>query len=180
MNKNKNILFCAMASVLMTGCSSMGEEVIEKSPVPVYEQTPVSEVEVHDALILAAQNADKALRIYTEVNSAAKREELTYEKIRQANFQASHAPKGLERPISMEWDGPIRPVLNQIASEVDYQIRFVGDLPPVPHTVVFTAHEKPVIEVLRDIDSKVNNVDIDIHVNNEVNIIEVIYVDRFK
>lgn len=178
---NKSILFCVLSSIMMTGCSSLGgEEVIEKSPVPTYEPTPVSEKEVHDALIIAAKNADQALRIYTEVNSAAKREELTYEKIRQAKFHASYIPKGLERPISMEWEGPIRPVLNQIAREVDYQIRFVGDLPPVPHTVTFVAHEKPVIEVLRDIDSKVNNLNIDVYEDSDANIIEVIYVDRFK
>lgn len=177
---NKSILFCTLASIMMTGCSSFSNEVVEKAPVPEYEPTPVSEKEVHDALIVAAQNADKALKIYTEINNAAQRDELTYEKIRQAKFQAAYTPKGLERPISLEWDGPIRPVLNQIAKEVDYQIRFVGDLPPVPHTVTFVAHDKPIMEVLRDIDAKVNNVDIDIYEDSETKIIEVIYVDRLK
>jgi hypothetical protein len=176
----KSILFCVLSSVLMSGCSALSGEEVEKSPVPVYEPSPVSEKEVYDAFIAAAKNADEALRIYTEVNTASKREELTYEKIRQAQFQASYIPKGMERTISMEWEGPIRPVLNQLAREVDYKVRIIGDLPPVPHTVTFVAHEKPIIEVLRDIDSKVKNININVYENKDANIIEVIYVDGFN
>lgn len=179
---NKSILFCILSSILMTGCSSFSsEEEIEKAPVPQYQPSIVSEKEVHDAFIQAAQNVDKALLVYTEVNNAAKQEELTYEKIRQANWEAQYIPSGMERRRTFTWDGPLRPLISQLAKDTDYQIRFIGELPPEPHTISVVANETMVIDVIRDINAKVDGlVDISIHDKNEIKLIEVIYVDRFK
>lgn len=177
---NKSILFCALSSLLMTGCSSLEDEVI-KDPVPNYEPSMAAEKEVYDALITAAKNVDESLRIYAEVNNAAKREELTYEKIRQANWNATAVPEGMGRKITMTWEGPIRPLLRQIGKEVNYKVKFIGELPPVPYDVTIVANNTPVIDVLRDIDAKSGGlVNINIFSDKSAKIIEVRYVDRFK
>tara|TARA_Y100000588_G_scaffold341918_1_gene386304 strand:+ start:1248 stop:1787 length:540 start_codon:yes stop_codon:yes gene_type:complete len=178
---NKRILFCILSSAVMSGCASFTEEEVVKAPVPTYEPSVVSEKEVYDTFILAAKNVDESLRIYAEVNNAAKRDELNYEKIRQAQWNAQYVPEGLERPMTITWEGPIRPLISQLTKEVDYQVRFIGDLPPVPHTVSVVAKNKPIIEILRDINAKVDGlVDINIFSDSEAKIIEVKYVDRFK
>ena len=72
-------------------------------------------------------------------------------------------------------------MISQLTKEVDYQVRFIGDLPPVPYTVSVVAKNKPIIEILRDINAKVDGlVDINIFSDSEAKIIEVKYVDRFK
>lgn len=178
---NKSILFCVLSSVLMAGCSSFGEEEVVKAPVPTYEPSMAGEKEVYDALILAAKNVDESLRIYAEVNNAAQREELTYEKIRQANWNATATPEGMGRKITLTWEGPIRPLLKQIGKEVNYKVKFIGELPPVPYTVSIVANNTPIIDVLRDIDAKTGGlVDIDIYSDKAAKVIEVRYVDRFK
>lgn len=178
---NKNILFCILSSILVTGCSSFSEEEIEKAPVPQYQPSVVSEKEVHDAFIQAAKNVDKAFLIYTEVNNAAKQDELTYEKIRQANWEAQYIPSGMERRTTFEWNGPLRPLISQLAKDTDYQIRFVGELPPEPHSISVVANQTMIIDVIRDINAKVDGlVNISIHDKNEIKLIEVIYVDKFK
>ena len=181
----RKILFCIITTSLigLSGCSSISAEDTAKAPVPTYEPSSVSEKEVYDTFIAAAQNVDKSLQIYTEVNNAAKQEELTYEKIRQANWRVNYVPSGLGRKTSFTWDGPIRPLLSQIAKDVSYKIKFVGDLPPVPATISIVAQDTKIIDVLRDIAAKTDGlVDINIHEDNnqENRVIEVKYVDRFK
>lgn len=177
----KSILFCIISASLLSGCSSFSSEEVAKSPVPTYEPNAVSEKEVYDTFIASAKNVDKALQIYTEVNNAAKQEELTYEKIRQANWRVNYIPTGLERKTTFTWNGPIRPLLSQIAKDVDYNIKFVGKLPPVPTMVSVVAQDTKIIDVLRDIAAKTDGlVDINIHEDNTVNLIEVKYVDGFK
>lgn len=176
----KNILFCILSAIFVSGCSSFAEQE-EKAPVPTYEPNIVSEKEVHDAFIQAAKNVDQAFKIYTEVNNAAKREELTYEKIRQANWRVSYVPVGLERKTTFTWNGPVRPLLNQLSKESDYKIKFVGELPPVPHVVSVVANNDTLIDVLRDIAAKTDGLlDINIHDSKENKMIEVKYVDGFK
>lgn len=195
----KNILFCILSTSLLSGCSSFSKDEVEKAPVPQYQPSIVSEKEVYDAFIKAAENVDKAFLVYTNVNNAAKSEELTYEKIRQANWKANYTPPGMERKITMNWDGPLRPLISQIAKESGYEILFVGELPPEPHIITINAKEKRIIDVINDISSKVDSlVDIsiydinsnenssDIKLNkgfeskNKVNLIEVRYVDGFR
>ena len=176
---NKSILFCILSTVLVTGCSTVDNVV--KAPVPQYEPNIVSEKAVHDALIQAAKNIDKAFLVYTEVNNAAKQEELTYEKIRQANWKSQYIPSGMERKITLQWEGPLRPLISQLAKSTDYKIKFMGDLPPEPLMISVVADEKMIIDVIRDINAKVDGlVDIGIRDKNEIKLIEVTYVDRFK
>lgn len=164
---------------LLGGCSSVEE--LEKAPVPNYEPSIVAEKEVHDAFIQAAENVDRAFQVYTEVNNAARSEELTYEKIRQANWRVNHTPSGLERTLKNSWTGPVRPILIEIAQKANYKVRFIGELPPVPHMVSIVANNDPIVDVLRDIAAKTDGLlDINIHDSKESKVIEVIYVDRFK
>jgi hypothetical protein len=164
----------------LTGCSvtSWGEDPV--SAIPVYKPNIDSEKEVWDALKLAATNADKSLRVLSEVNNAAKSEDLTYEKIREAQWNADYTPEGLGRLITFDWDGPIRPLMRMIESKVSYKVRFSGELPPVPLIVSVSARDKSVIDVIRDISAKTEGlIDLKISKGAKVNVIEVKYLNGF-
>ncbi len=159
----------------------MYEEEIVKTPIPEYKPNIASEREVHDALIQAAKNVDRAFLVYTEINNAAKSEELTYEKIRQANWRVNHTPAGLERTDTFNYEGPIRPLMNKKSKNTDYVLKFFGELPPEPIMVSIVADNDSLIDIIRDVAAKTDGVlDIDIYEDSEDKIIEVIYVDRFK
>lgn len=62
-----------------------------------------------------------------------------------------NAPVELRRTISVDWTGPIEPITRTLADRAGYQIQINGNRPSVPVVVSLVAHEKSVVEVLRDI-----------------------------
>ncbi|MBI3441641.1 MAG: DotD/TraH family lipoprotein, partial [Proteobacteria bacterium] len=57
----------------------------------------------------------------------------------------------LRRILSVNWNGPIEPLLQTLVDRAGYQMQVNGDRPPVPVVVSVQAREKSVIEVLRDL-----------------------------
>ena len=69
-----------------------------------------------------------------------------------ANLQMPpSAPVELRRIVSVDWTGPIEPIVQTLADRAGYQLQVNGGKPPVPVVVSLTAREKSVIEVLRDL-----------------------------
>lgn len=61
------------------------------------------------------------------------------------------APVELRRTISIDWTGPIEPITRTLADRAGYQMQINGDKPSVPVVVSLVAHDKSVVEVLRDV-----------------------------
>lgn len=62
-----------------------------------------------------------------------------------------HAPQELRRTVSVNWVGPIEPLLLSLSDRAGYQLQVNGDKPPVPVVVSIQAREKSVVDVLRDL-----------------------------
>lgn len=62
-----------------------------------------------------------------------------------------NAPTELRRAVSIQWTGPVEPILKQLANRASYSYSTVGDKPPVPIVVDVNAQGQPVIEVLRSV-----------------------------
>jgi len=97
-----------------------------------------------------------ALRLASAVDraSAALQTLASVEQARNPNaaIQAvPYAPQELRRTVSVDWVGPIEPILRQLADRAGYQTRINGDQPPVPVVITLQARQKSVIEVLRDV-----------------------------
>ena len=60
------------------------------------------------------------------------------------------APVQLMRTVTLDWTGPIAPLVSQLANRASYKFQIQGNEPAVPVVVSVTAVEKPVIEILRD------------------------------
>ncbi len=63
----------------------------------------------------------------------------------------SNVPKELLRTISVEWTGPLEPIVKTVANRAGYRFSILGAKPPVPIVVQVRSVEKTVIDVLRDI-----------------------------
>ena len=53
---------------------------------------------------------------------------------------------------SLDWSGPIQPLLAQIAQISHYRLRVLGTPPAVPIIISVTANNTPLTDLLRDID----------------------------
>lgn len=65
--------------------------------------------------------------------------------------QVPYAPQELRRTVSVNWIGPIEPVMRRLADRAGYDMQIHGDLPPAPIIVSLNVREKSVVETLRDI-----------------------------
>lgn len=64
---------------------------------------------------------------------------------------APYAPQELRRTVSVNWVGPIEPIVQKLADRAGYKMQVNGDVPPVPVIVSLSVVEKSVVETLRDV-----------------------------
>jgi defect-in-organelle-trafficking protein DotD len=76
--------------------------------------------------------------------------------------QAAHPPAsvreppqpetyGMGIPTSIDWDGPIEPLIQQIANAANYKLRVLGSPPAIPVIVSISAKDTAIGDILRDI-----------------------------
>lgn len=125
-----------MAATLLSGLSAC-------TPYRVNHQLVAEPDPVALRLATAADRASSALQTLASIEQA---------KNPSVAVQAvPDAPMELRRTVSVNWVGPIEPLLLSLSDRAGYQMRVNGDKPPVPVVVSVQAREKSVIEVLRDI-----------------------------
>ena len=138
MNKRISVLFAAvlvgvLAISSLTGCAQYKlDQQLVAEPDPVALR-----------LSAAVDKASAALQTLASVEQARNP---------GANLQMPpSAPVELRRIVSVDWTGPIEPIVQTLADRAGYQLQVNGGKPPVPVVVSLTAREKSVIEVLRDL-----------------------------
>ena len=85
-----------------------------------------------------------------------------------------NAPQQLMRTVTLDWTGPIEPLVRQLADRAGYRYMVQGDEPAGDVVINVTAVEKPVIEVLRDVGLQAGR-RANVVVDGERQVIEVAY-----
>jgi defect in organelle trafficking protein DotD len=57
---------------------------------------------------------------------------------------------GLGKLASVDWTGPVEPLIKNIASVSHYKVRIIGRVPPLPILVSITKHNVALAVILRD------------------------------
>jgi defect-in-organelle-trafficking protein DotD len=76
--------------------------------------------------------------------------------------QAANPPKSVTTPpnpasygmgmkASINWNGPVQPVVRQLANAANYKLKVLGKKPSIPVNVSVSAKQKPVGDILRNI-----------------------------
>ena len=63
----------------------------------------------------------------------------------------SPASYGMGMPTSIDWSGPVEPLLRQVAKTADYRLRVLGTAPGIPIIVTVYAKNEMLGDVLRNI-----------------------------
>lgn len=91
---------------------------------------------------------------------AADRVASSLEKLAAVEYQRSpgvavapvaDAPVELRRAITVNWVGPVEPIVETLANRSSYNFIVLGSPPPVPIVVSLDVENMPVVDVLRDI-----------------------------
>lgn len=86
------------------------------------------------------------------------------------------APPELRRSITVEWAGPVEPLVQQLANRAGYHFQLSGSDPAIALIVEVTAFRKPIIEVLRDVGLQLGD-RAQVHVDAQAEKIEVVYAN---
>lgn len=58
---------------------------------------------------------------------------------------------GMAGTASIDWIGPIEPLVRRLADASNYRVRILGPRPPIPVLVHVTTQNAPIMDILRDV-----------------------------
>ncbi|PHQ80765.1 MAG: LuxR family transcriptional regulator [Coxiella sp. (in: Bacteria)] len=64
---------------------------------------------------------------------------------------------GMTGLASIDWNGPVLPILKKIAAASNYRVRVLGTPPPIPVLVLVNAENQPLADILRNVMYQVHN-----------------------
>lgn len=103
-------------------------------------QQPMDKAEAQ--LAEAAASASQSLVVLAEVQQAASNKSLA--------APVDPSTYGMGQSVTIDWTGPIEPLIKKIAGVTHYQFRVLGKEPAAPIVVIAHYRNTPIGEVLRN------------------------------
>lgn len=146
MRRNFSKVVAVMAIMItsagLSGCQSP-KAVDDTSAISIYEQKVLKEDQrTNEVLAKAAALSAKSLAVFVRTEQAVQQQLLSAEQIRQARFQASHIPTGMEQYIELPWDGPTEPLLSIVAGNAGYRVVYMNERPPIGKAVTSSGESR--------------------------------------
>ncbi len=141
-----NVIFLLPLAIL-AGCSSKEQPkfvdlslkyiTTDSAPEPSVDKKAQAQ------LAETAQSVNQSLQQLSAIQMA------THPEVKiQAPLNA--AAVGMDQQTSIDWTGPVEPLLNKLAKASRYQVRVLGTEPAIPVIVSINAVEQPLATILRD------------------------------
>lgn len=135
-------LFVALLGcVLLAACSSYQVEP---------ENTTALQAEAYDtanANVALAEAAGSVSQSLTELGAT----EQAAHPAQSISAPPNPASYGMSMPTTLDWNGPISPIVQRIADATHYKLEVLGKQPAIPVLVNVQAKNEPMGTVLRDI-----------------------------
>lgn len=131
----KTMLLTAMLCVLF-GCTA------PQAGIPAGDPT-VGTDPAEATLAEAATSVSKSLISLDQMQQATTPLPPTYQ-------PADPAAYGMANQVTIDWNGPIEPLLTQVANATGYSVNILGKAPSLPILVTVIARNQPIGEVLRN------------------------------
>lgn len=89
---------------------------------------------------------------------------------------AANAPIELRRAVTVNWVGPVEPLVKQLADRASYRMIQTGNTPETPVIVNVNVQHQPVIETLRDVGLQLGS-RAELRVDAEQKVVELSYAN---
>lgn len=123
---------------LLAACASRGG-----STSSINVTTPPASVNETATLSEAAASVSRSLVNLAQVEQAA-------HPMMQLKNPPSAASYGMAMNASIDWSGPVEPLVQQLANVSKYRVRVLGVRPSIPVLVTLSERNVPVADILRD------------------------------
>lgn len=139
-----SLIFALFIILQIVGCSSEPKIYVSDA----YDKRNQHAAEVK--LSAAAESVSKSLAELAEIERATHP---------QAVLPSPMDPKmiGMDQLASIDWSGPIAPLMKKIAEISGYKLHVLGNQPGIPILVSITAKDTPLADILRDADFQCGN-----------------------
>jgi len=130
----KKIAISLSMVLAITGCSM-------KHRLPPQRPSSHAQIKLAEAANSVSRSLRELARVQREATPPAKGAKLP-----------DPARLGIRQAATIDWSGPVEPLLKHISSAIHYRFRILGKEPAVPVIVTLTAKRAPVASILRDVD----------------------------
>lgn len=146
--------------LLLTGCGILPKETktsytIDDLRQPVIENVSKarndrSEIEYRNLISETAMSSSNAIQTLAEVERASKP---------VVNRKAAPNPVkvGMDQLVSVDWVGPVEPVLNSLAKKSHYRVNTLGQSPVVPVLVNLNRQNAYLADIIQDLTFQIQN-----------------------
>lgn len=122
------LLFIIPIATLLVGCT----------PKTTYE---VSDIE--HQLVKSALSVEDSLRTLAATQDVYSKDAI--------NTDILITPQGgMGELASLDWAGPIEPLLEKIGDMTQYRVKVLGPIPPIPLIVTISSRERMIADILKD------------------------------
>lgn len=145
-------LIITIMIVLLTGCTHN----LLQSQSPLHSKNSenlLSAVDSNKAIDkhhTDAALAEAAVSVSTSLSKLAEIQQAVHPQARLPE-PPNAAKIGMADLASVDWTGPIEPLVRKIASASHYKLRVLGHAPAIPIIVSVTAKDTPLADILRDL-----------------------------
>lgn len=165
--KIKNIVFIAAGALLLTGCAETVKNEVNLHYVAV-NKAP-AEMENQDAQV---QLAEAAASVGKSLQQLSAMQMAIAPKTDLPDIDAQST--GMTQIASIDFYGPVLPLLEQIAKATGYKVHVLGDAPPIPVIISIAVNNQVMADILRNVAYQAHN-KASITVNPAKRIIELRY-----
>lgn len=147
--KIKNIVLIA-GSLLIVGCAQTTKQEVNLHYVASKKAPP--ELSNQDAQVQLAEAATSVGKSLQQLSA-----------MQMAVTQKAEIPEidakttGMTQMTSLNWYGPVLPLLEQIAEATGYKIKVLGDAPAIPVIVSIAVENQVIADILRNVTYQVHN-----------------------
>lgn len=115
-------------------------------------------------------------RVRQKVQNAASLKVMSADEIREANWQNSYIPVGMERTFTIDWKYAPEPLLRTLANYAKYTISFEGKAYPIEKNVVIYPERQNIKQIIDDVGRQTKDYIADIQILEDIKHIKVIYL----
>lgn len=141
------LIFVALATLLLAGCSSDSKRIVDLNlRYMTAHSAPLQATDVN----AQSQLAESATSVSQSLNQLSAMSIATHPKTKLPvpyNAKTIH----MSQVTSIDWNGPLQPILRKIAQASNYKLRILGQKPPIPIIISLSMHNQPLASILRNV-----------------------------
>ena len=172
MKINKLVILAPLALAL-AGCASDSKKIVDlnlqyvpSSAVTAGNNDPAAQAQLAQAASSVSGSLQKLDAVQLAAHPNAKM-------AKPLNARAI----GMSQVTSVDWNGPVEPILNKIAAASGYQVRVLGQKPAIPTLVSVNANNETLASILRNVTYQIHT-KADVVVYPKTKVIELRYINQ--